>query len=815
MNNTLKKISRHFALAAVALLIIILSAGSVMAASDSWTPDTSWYDDYKNERGSVDNPFLISTPEELAGLAKMVNVPSGQWGVTKVSLKDKHILLTRDINLEDREWAPIGWYLSYTTTSGWTQTREYEGFDGSFNGGGHTISGLKIETCENVPLYNSKQTEAAGLFGYISIDGKIRNLVVKGKVNASECEGVGGIAGWADGLIENCVTDVEVRATSSKRGYAGGIAGLNGGPQGDDMTSENPYAIIRNNVVLGSVFSTPASFSYAGGIVGFSHWYKGKVRNNVALSPSIVAGMDAGGIFGGFNSIITADNVSAAQKVSASPGNVGGVVGNFGFGYQNCYWLYQNREQPEYAWGGSGITGRITDPAKLPVTAVIMDTNDLKTIKSGETRDIHITAYPLTADASSLKYTWSVDTSKLEVVKGEGTPTLTVKAKDHAETKNIFASISADVSGLLGHTGSSDPYISNFETAASVQGVLKIASSAIPVEGITAYGSNTAWKEGETRVLGASVRPSDADAGDVVWTLSAVSGAASSEDVIMKNAGNGNLSILLRSGHKKDYAYTFTATTADGKFSDTITVVGAPATDVEISGFIPTGNAVPNYVDPVKPIGATSAVIEDIAAAVGIDVSAFRVGSNGILYLNSEKVSAAVKDAEDRDNLKVSAIIPLPLFSVEVSAAGKIAAAGIIISGDRLMADTPQKVALVKTRPDGTGEFFAYAEDQDAFGNKRFTLQTMDDKMMAPTDKIDPAQPYKLVLYIQDNSNFDMDPADRSIIDPIAVVKLAEGSPAPTGGSSGGGCNGAGYAGIILLAAIPVVSRTLKKKSLK
>ena len=260
MNNTLKKISRHFALAAVALLIIILSAGSVMAASDSWTPDTSWYDDYKNERGSVDNPFLISTPEELAGLAKMVNVPSGQWGVTKVSLKDKHILLTRDINLEDREWAPIGWYLSYTTTSGWTQTREYEGFDGSFNGGGHTISGLKIETCENVPLYNSKQTEAAGLFGYISIDGKIRNLVVKGKVNASECEGVGGIAGWADGLIENCVTDVEVRATSSKRGYAGGIAGYSDSGK------------ITNNAHSGGNVSVSGGHdnNYAGGIAGYN-----------------------------------------------------------------------------------------------------------------------------------------------------------------------------------------------------------------------------------------------------------------------------------------------------------------------------------------------------------------------------------------------------------------------------------------------------------------------------------------------------------------------------------------------------------------
>ncbi|EXG78277.1 Synerg-CTERM sorting domain-containing protein [Cloacibacillus evryensis] len=807
MNKSFKKLGRNLALAAAAIFVVILFAGSMIGASDSWTPDTSWYDNYKNERGSAENPFLISSPEELAGLAKITNVAFGQWGVTKVSLKDKHILLTRDINLEDKEWAPIGWYLSYTEKSSWgSVTKEYAGFDGNFNGGGHTISGLKIETCENVPLYSSKQTEAAGLFGYISIDGKVRNLVVKGKVNASECEGVGGIAGWADGLIENCVTDVEVRATSSKRGYAGGIAGLNGGPQGDDMTSGNPYAIIRNNVVLGSVFSTPASFAYAGGIVGFSHWYKGEVLNNVALSPSIVSGMDAGGIFGGFNSFVTADNVSAAQKLAGAPGYVGGVVGAFGWGYQNCYWLSVNRDQP---------VGGITDPAKLPVTAVAMDTDNLKTIKSGETRDIHITAYPLTADASSLKYTWSVDKSKLEVIKGAGTPTLTVKAKDGAGTEDLFAVISADVYGLLGHTesqsGGSVVYISNFETTASVQGVLKITQGAIPVEGITAYGSNTAWKEGETRVLGASVRPSDADARDVVWTLSAVSGAASSEDVIMEDAGNGNLSILLRSGHEKDYAYTFTAATADGKFSDSITVVGDPVTDVEISGFIPTGDAVPNYIDAVKPVGATSAVIEDIAAAVGVDVSVFRVGLNGVLYLNSETVNAAVKDAEDRDNLKVTAIIPLPLFSVKVSAAGKIAAAGMIISGDRLMAETPQKVALVKTRPDGTGEFFTYAEDQDAIGNKRFTLQTMDDKTMAPTDKIDPAQTYKLVLYIQDNGGFDIDPADCSIIDPVAIVKLAEETPAPSGSSSGG-CN-AGVAGIMLLAVIPLLTRAAKKKS--
>ena len=109
MNKSFKKLGRNLALAAAAIFVVILFAGSMIGASDSWTPDTSWYDNYKNERGSAENPFLISSPEELAGLAKITNVAFGQWGVTKVSLKDKHILLTRDINLEDKEWAPIGW----------------------------------------------------------------------------------------------------------------------------------------------------------------------------------------------------------------------------------------------------------------------------------------------------------------------------------------------------------------------------------------------------------------------------------------------------------------------------------------------------------------------------------------------------------------------------------------------------------------------------------------------------------------------------------------------------------------------------------
>lgn len=802
---------RRVAAAAVFFVLFAVSA----AFADAWTPDTSWYDDYKDTRGTKENPFLISTPEELAGLAELVNVERG-WGVTKANLTEKYILLTRDINLENKEWRPIGWYLSYTTSGmGPFTTQQYEGFDGVFDGGGHTISGLLIETCENVHIYKgTTQTEAAGLFGYIAIKGEVRNLTVKGRVNASQCEGAGGIAGWADGKIENCVTDVDVLTTSSKRGYAGGIAGLNGGPQGDNMTSTNPYAIISNNVIFGSVTSTPGAFGYAGGVVGFSHWYKGEVRNNVVLSKSIISSMDAGGIFGGFNSFVTADNVSAAEKVEGAPGCSGGIVGAFGFGYQNCYWLSATRDQP---------AGGTTDPALLPVAAAVMETEDFKTMKSGETRSIRITAYPTTADHSSLTYNWSVDESALEIVEGQGTSTLTVRAKDGI-TDPYYAKVSADVTGLLGHTeGGTNVYISNFDTAVSLEGVLKIVSSPIPVEGISAYGAEKPLGEGEKVTLGVSVRPSDAETADWVWTLSGVGGAASEDDVITETLADGSLSIFLRTGHEEAYSYTFTVSTADGQFSDSVTVTGDVVDDVEIDGFIPAGDAVVNYTDAVKPVGATSDEVEDVAAAAGTDTSSFRISSTGVLYLNSGIIYSSLRSAEERDQVTITASTPLPVMAFSVSNAERLAAAGLIVSGETLNAATVGDVHLIVTRPGGSGEFFAYAEDKDAIGNKRFTLQRMDDTMMGPDDAINAEEQYKLVLYIQDNSDFDFAQSGGDVISAVSLVWLSSAdstdpstpedpsTPPASSGGSGGGCN-AGAGILALLAGLPLISSLHKKK---
>lgn len=86
--------------------------------------DTIWYNKDQNE-------FTISTAEELAGLAAIVNGTAD--GITPDSFSGKTITLTSDIDLAgsaDNPWTPIGNGYSYFTST--------------FDGQGHTISGLYI-----------------------------------------------------------------------------------------------------------------------------------------------------------------------------------------------------------------------------------------------------------------------------------------------------------------------------------------------------------------------------------------------------------------------------------------------------------------------------------------------------------------------------------------------------------------------------------------------------------------------------------------------------------------------------------------------
>ena len=111
--------------------------------------------------GTANDPYKIATAEELWDFAKLVN-----GGKTTANA-----VLTDDINLSDKSWTPIG--TSYANA-----------YTGTFNGDGHTISGLYID---------SSDTDYQGLFGYVGSEGTVQNLSVSGTVSGRMF--VGGVVG--------------------------------------------------------------------------------------------------------------------------------------------------------------------------------------------------------------------------------------------------------------------------------------------------------------------------------------------------------------------------------------------------------------------------------------------------------------------------------------------------------------------------------------------------------------------------------------------------------------------------------------------
>lgn len=144
--------------------------------------------------GTEDDPYQIGTAIGLEWFRDKVN--DGETEICAV--------LTADIVLDSNEaWTPIG-----PNTSG--------AYTGTFDGNGHTISGLNVSGA----LIN------AGLFGVVT-GGTIKNLTVAGKVSPSTSQCIaGGIVGHAlNATIKNCSNHCSV--TGIVGSFIGGIAGFN------------------------------------------------------------------------------------------------------------------------------------------------------------------------------------------------------------------------------------------------------------------------------------------------------------------------------------------------------------------------------------------------------------------------------------------------------------------------------------------------------------------------------------------------------------------------------------------------------------
>ncbi len=124
------------------------------------------------------------------------------WNEAAQSDPSLNCTLTADINMTGKTWTPVGMSINYS---------------GTFDGQGHTITGLNI----------SSPSEAVALFGDIGGAGKVMNLQLK-DVTYKGSTAMGGIAHGNTGTITACsVTGTLTNTTNN--GDVGGIAAINYG----------------------------------------------------------------------------------------------------------------------------------------------------------------------------------------------------------------------------------------------------------------------------------------------------------------------------------------------------------------------------------------------------------------------------------------------------------------------------------------------------------------------------------------------------------------------------------------------------------
>lgn len=287
----------------------------------------------KAEFEEGDTRLEISNEEQLRAFAADVNNGNQYTGWL--------VTLTDDIKLTE-EWTPVGEYKLVGNTY---YQRE---FNGVFDGQGHTVSGLSINTDADEGYF--------GLFGNAS---DIKNVTVRGSIN---CDGIksplgggkyyiGGIAGYARN-VTNCTSYVDI--TTRSAGHTGGIAGhlssasgcMNYGDVTVDRSKDKRDSVLPNEWVGGIAGSSDRSISRSAnyGDISFDAGeFKtgdtGQGLAGVALDGTASSTGGFGGIagyapYGTFTDVVNRGNITGHMRLA------GGIIGNAGQSGQtltNCY----------------------------------------------------------------------------------------------------------------------------------------------------------------------------------------------------------------------------------------------------------------------------------------------------------------------------------------------------------------------------------------------------------------------------------------------------------------------------------------------
>ena len=316
---------------------LLLTDGSKLTAS-RLLEDPGYTDDGQGN-------YTVTSAEGLKNIAKLVN----EEGKT-----DINITLDTDLTLTG-EWTPIG-----------TESQPYTG---TFDGGNHTITGLKID---------QSGTDNVGLIGRLGSGGKVQDVTLT-EVNVTGGTYVGGIAGQTDGTVENC----SVNGTVTGQNQTGGIVGRNfstiSGCSAEGTVTGNtnvggisglcvPNYDTGTGSLIGSTIegchSTAAvsGISSVGGVVGnlgngcslMACYSTGNVTATITYGHANVGGVV--GING--QGTVTACYHATGEITSSVGDRIGGIAGCNDQGtFTACYW--ENNQEQGTGSGNTGGTAKV------------------------------------------------------------------------------------------------------------------------------------------------------------------------------------------------------------------------------------------------------------------------------------------------------------------------------------------------------------------------------------------------------------------------------------------------------------------------
>ena len=267
------------------------------------------------------NTYTVYNANGLMNVAELVN-----GGKT-----DINITLDKNIDLTGKAWTPIG-------------TDYDNSYKGTFDGGGHTITGLTFTTND----------EFAGLFGWLNRAGTVKNVVMEGvQITSNQIYGgsIGGVVGYSWGTIENCSVSGSVSGTV----YVGGVVGAQ---IGGSITGCSSSATVKGTVDVGGVAgqtnsSATLTACYATGNVTI------EINPAKNIAGGSLVGMNAG------SSLLACYATGNVTSTGSSTGKVhiGGFLGNNYTTVTACYWK-NNHEQ------GIGYNRRSTKVTEVDGTSV-------------------------------------------------------------------------------------------------------------------------------------------------------------------------------------------------------------------------------------------------------------------------------------------------------------------------------------------------------------------------------------------------------------------------------------------------------------